>query len=104
MPGPLYSTPGIQQINTSRGSSIRIDAHQHFWKYDPVRDSWINNEMSFIRKDFLPEDLRPVLEENGFDGCVSVQADQSEKETDFLLDLANKNDFIKGVVGWVDLQ
>lgn len=82
----------------------KIDAHQHFWKFDPVRDSWINDEMSVIRKDIFPGDLQPVLKENGFDGCVAVQADQSETETDFLLGLADKNDFIKGVVGWVDLR
>jgi L-fuconolactonase len=82
----------------------KIDAHQHFWKFDPVRDSWITEEMSVIRKDFFPADLKAILEANGFDGCVAVQADQSETETDFLIRLANENDFIKGVVGWVDLQ
>ena len=86
------------------GSTLKIDAHQHFWNFDPVRDSWITNDMTVIRKNFLPEDLQAVLEENGFDGCVAVQADQSEKETGFLLELANKNDFIKGAVGWIDLQ
>ncbi|MFC5283527.1 amidohydrolase family protein [Pedobacter alpinus] len=83
---------------------MRIDAHQHFWVFDPVRDSWINEEMSAIRKDFLPRDLKPILEENGFDGCVAVQADQTEIQNDFLLNFAKDNDFIKGVVGWVDLQ
>ena len=82
----------------------RIDAHQHFWKFDPVRDSWITNEMSVIRNDFFPEHLQPILKDNDFDGSVAVQADQSETETNFLLDLADKNDFIKGVVGWVDLR
>jgi L-fuconolactonase len=82
----------------------RIDAHQHFWNFDPVRDSWITNEMSVIKKDFLPQRLQPILGENGFDGCVVVQVDQSENETKFLLDLQTKNDFIKGVIGWVDLQ
>jgi L-fuconolactonase len=86
------------------GSPQKIDAHQHFWNYDPERDNWITNEMSVIKKDFLPQHLKPILRENGFDGCVVVQADQSENETKFLLDLATKNDFIKGVVGWVDLQ
>ena len=86
------------------GSPLRIDAHQHFWNYDPVRDSWITDEMSAIRKDFLPGHLRPVLEQNGFDGCVLVQVDQSENETNFLLELSDKNEFIKGVVGWIDLQ
>jgi L-fuconolactonase len=81
-----------------------IDAHQHFWQFDPVRDSWITDDMDVIRRDFLPADLQPVLQQNGIDGCVVVQADQSEAENKFLLDLAAQNPFIKGVVGWVDLQ
>ena len=80
-----------------------IDAHQHFWKYDPVAHSWINDEMSVIRKDFFPADLLPILQQNNIVGCVAVQADQSETETDFLIDLAANNSFIKAVVGWVDL-
>lgn len=82
----------------------RIDAHQHFWKFDPVRDSWITEEMAVIQKDFMPQDLQAVLSQNGFDGCVAVQADQSEAQTDFLIGLANEHSFIRGVVGWVDLQ
>ena len=83
---------------------MRIDAHQHFWKFDPLRDSWITDDMSVLRRDFLPDDLQPLLQQNGFDGCVAVQADQSEEETHFLIQLSNENTFIKGVVGWVDLQ
>lgn len=79
-----------------------IDSHQHFWKYDPQKFSWITEEMMMIRKDFLPADLAPVLKENGFDGCVAVQADSTHEETLFLLSLAEKFDFVKGVVGWVD--
>jgi L-fuconolactonase len=82
----------------------RIDAHQHFWKFDPVRDSWIDETMQNIQRDFLPEDLLPLLQENQFSGCVAVQASQSEDETNFLVNLAAKNHFIKGVVGWVDLR
>jgi L-fuconolactonase len=82
----------------------RIDSHQHFWKFDPMRDSWIDDSMRQIQRDFLPEDLLPLLAENKFQGCMAVQASQSEEETNFLLDLASKNDFIKGVVGWVDLR
>ncbi len=82
----------------------RIDAHQHFWKFEPVRDSWITDEMKIIKKDFLPGDLYPLLQQNNLDGCVAVQADQSDEETRFLIELANENDFIKGVVGWVDLK
>ncbi|WP_138481884.1 amidohydrolase family protein [Dyadobacter bucti] len=81
-----------------------IDAHQHFWIFDLERDSWITPEMGVIRKNFLPEDLRPVLRSNGVDGCVAVQAAQTDSETEFLLQLAEANDFVKGVVGWVDLR
>ncbi|TDW97616.1 amidohydrolase family protein [Dinghuibacter silviterrae] len=80
---------------------LRIDAHQHFWKYDPVRDSWMIGD---IRRDFFPSDLQPLLEAQAFDGCVAVQADQSPAETAFLLGLAAASPFIKGVVGWVNLQ
>ncbi|GAB3970594.1 amidohydrolase family protein [Spirosoma terrae] len=81
-----------------------IDAHQHFWYFDPVRDSWITDDMAVIRRDFLPADLEPVLTENGVDGCVAVQASQSEEETMFLVNMAQSYDIVKGVVGWVDLQ
>ncbi|MBM1107729.1 amidohydrolase family protein [Aurantibacter crassamenti] len=81
-----------------------VDSHQHFWKYDAIKHSWIDDEMANIRRDFLPADLKEVFAENGVDACVAVQADQTLSETDFLLELANKNDFIKGVVGWADLR
>ncbi|WP_373512896.1 amidohydrolase [Persicitalea sp.] len=83
---------------------MKIDAHQHFWIFDPVRDSWIDDQMQTIRRDFLPEDLKPILEQNQINGCVAVQAAQDDAETEFLLKLAEENDFIKGVVGWIDLQ
>ncbi|MET0634547.1 MAG: amidohydrolase family protein [Chitinophagaceae bacterium] len=81
-----------------------IDAHQHFWMYDSVRDSWIGENMEVLKRNFLPGDIAPVLTTNGVDGCVAVQANETETETSFLLDLAGKNDFIKGVVGWTDLE
>ncbi len=84
---------------------VRLDAHQHFWHFDPIRDSWITEpDMSNIRRNFMPDDLLPILQKNNFDGCIAVQADQSEAETKFLLELAEKNNFIKGVVGWIDLK
>jgi len=82
---------------------LKLDSHQHFWKFNPIRDNWITEEMEVIRHDFLPPDLKPLLDANGIQGCIAVQADQSEMETDFLLNLAEEHDFIKGVVGWVDL-
>ncbi|NNK76866.1 MAG: amidohydrolase family protein, partial [Maribacter sp.] len=83
---------------------MTIDAHQHFWKYRPSKHTWIDNSMSVIRRDFLPSDLKKVYTENGIDGSVAVQADQTLEETNFLLELSAKYDFIKGVVGWIDLR
>lgn len=83
---------------------LKIDSHQHFWQFDAVRDAWITPNMAAIQRDFLPADLAPILQQHGLDGCVAVQASQSEVETDFLLELAAAHDFIRGVVGWVDLQ
>ncbi len=82
----------------------RIDAHQHFWHYDAVEYGWIDDSMAVLQRDFLPHDLKPLLDESGFDGCVAVQARQTIEETRWLLELARRNDFIRGVVGWVDLR
>lgn len=82
---------------------MKIDAHQHFWKYDAARDTWITKEMAILRRDFTPADLRPEMVANGIDGCIAVQASQSEEETRFLLELAQRNQWIAGVVGWLDL-
>ena len=81
-----------------------IDAHHHFWHYDPTRDSWITNEMQVLQKDFLPQDLKTVFQQHQISGSIVVQQDQSEAENRYLLDLAEKNSFVRGVVGWVDLQ
>lgn len=81
-----------------------IDAHQHFWKFDPVRDAWITSDMQALRRDFYPQDLEPLLKTSGITGTVAVQADQSLHETKFLLQQAQTNPFIKGVVGWIDLR
>ena len=82
---------------------MRIDAHHHFWKYDPVYYDWIDDAMSVIRRYFLPQNLRAAMDEANVDGVVSVQARQSLEETRWLLELAQKHDFIRGVVGWVPL-
>lgn len=81
-----------------------IDAHQHFWNYNEERDTWITPEMSVLRSDYYPNYSEPFFKAQGFTGCVAVQADSSEEETLFLLALAEQNEFIQGVVGWVDLQ
>ena len=83
-----------------------IDSHHHFWKYSAVEYGWINDAMSVLRRNFLPEDLRAAAKAAGVDGVISVQARQTVAETDWLLGLAEQPEhasFIRGVVGWVPL-
>ncbi len=83
---------------------MRIDSHQHFWHYSPTEHTWMSGEMSALKRDFLPGDLQPLLAANEFEGSVAVQARQSLEETRWLLELASQHDFIRAVVGWVDLR
>jgi L-fuconolactonase len=80
-----------------------IDAHVHFWKYNKVRDAWMD-DMKVLQQDYLPEHLMLNLKRNGVDGCVAVQASQEEVETRFLVELSKTHDIITGVVGWIDLR
>ncbi|HXF26044.1 MAG TPA: amidohydrolase family protein [Bryobacteraceae bacterium] len=82
---------------------IKIDAHQHFWKYSPEEYGWIDDSMKTLRRDFLPGDLHKEIGAAGIDGVISVQARQTLEETKWLLDLAEQNEFIRGIVGWVPL-
>jgi L-fuconolactonase len=82
----------------------RIDTHQHFWRYDPQRYSWIDDDMPQLRRDFLPDDLEPLLTANGVDGCIAVQACSEPSETDALLAMAEQHPWIRAVIGWVDLR
>jgi len=102
----VSSTSGDTQNRTwsgLNGSWMKIDSHQHFWRYDAARDAWITDSMALLKRDFLPEHLAPELAANGIDASIAVQAGQSENETVFLLQLAEQTKQITGVVGWVDL-
>ena len=83
---------------------MNIDAHQHFWIYNRKDFVWIDESMAAIRRNFLPEDLQPELKTNAFDGSVVVQTCQTLEETRWLLELAERNPSILGVVGWADLR
>lgn len=82
---------------------MTIDSHQHFWRYTAADYPWMKSEWP-IRRDFLPPDLAREMSKVGIEGCVAVQAQQTVAEARWLLSLADEHSFIKGVVGWVDLQ
>jgi L-fuconolactonase len=83
--------------------SRRFDAHQHFWKYCSDQYPWIPPGTP-LQKDLLPSDLEKLQEPLGLRGSIAVQARQSLEETRWLLELADRNPSILGVVGWVDLR
>ena len=83
---------------------MRIDSHQQFWIYAAEEYPWIDEAKDALKRDYMPADLAPLMAPNGIDGTVAVQARQNPRETEFLLELADANDFIRGVVGWVDLR
>jgi L-fuconolactonase len=83
---------------------MSIDSHQHFWDFDPAADLWMTEEMSVLKRSFLPEDLAPHLTSNGVDATIRVQARASERENSFLLELAAHHSFIVGIVGGVNLS
>lgn len=80
---------------------MKLDSHQHFWQYNESDYGWMSDQHAIIKKDFLPEHLQTLLATTKLDGCIAVQARQVLAETDFLLQLAKDNSFIKGVVGWI---
>ena len=82
---------------------MKIDSHQHFWSYSREEYGWIDDKMEILQKEFFPADLAPLVKSIGFDGTVAVQARQSIQETEWLLRFAERDDLIKGVVGWVPL-
>jgi L-fuconolactonase len=81
----------------------RIDAHHHLWRYSAQEYEWLDESMKSLRRDFLPQDLARVMASAGIDGTVAVQARQTMDETRWLLDLAEKSDVIRGVVGWAPI-
>lgn len=80
-----------------------IDAHHHFWKYTAEDYGWMDDSMELLKRDFLPDDLAPLLKSSGVSGTLVVQARQSLRETRWLLKLAQEVPYIQGVIGWVDL-
>ena len=90
-----YPNPALQPM--------RIDSHHHFWDYTPEAYGWIGNDMSLLKRNFGPQDLKPLLEEFNIEGVISVQARTDEAENAFLLEHAGSHDSVRGVLGWFDL-
>jgi L-fuconolactonase len=80
-----------------------LDAHQHFWKIDRGDYGWMSPDLKPLYRDFGPDDLRPLMAAAGITRTILVQAAETEAETDFLLDIAARTDFVAGVVGWTDM-
>jgi L-fuconolactonase len=83
---------------------MRIDSHQHFWKVTRGDYHWMSPQIGVLCRDYLPNDVQPLLVKHRIDKTILVQAAQTRAETDFLLDLAAKHDFIAGVIGWLDMD
>ncbi|WP_260287044.1 amidohydrolase family protein [Peribacillus aracenensis] len=81
-----------------------IDAHQHFWRIDRGDYSWLTHDMGVLYRDYLPDDLSPLMHKNDISGTILVQAAPTYEETLFLLSLYDRHDWIYGVVGWLDLS
>lgn len=82
---------------------MRIDSHQHFWHYTPRDYRWISDTMAVLKQDFLPETLRSTLQRHDMHGTILVQACSDSRETQWLLEIAEKTDFVRAVTGWIDL-
>ena len=83
---------------------MRIYAHQHFWRLAARGGAWPPPQLAAIHRDFLPDDLAPLLAAHGVDGTVLVQSLPSTEDTQFLLRVAREVPFVRGVVGWADLK
>src|SRR5690554_5687337 len=83
---------------------LKIDAHNHYWRYNPKDYSWIDESMTILKKDFSPIELKPAQEKYNINGLVAIQARQDHDDNDFLLQQAKQHPIVKGVVGWVDLS
>jgi L-fuconolactonase len=82
---------------------LRIDSHQHFWQVSRGDYEWLTPELELLYRDYLPQNLTPILSEGNVSQTILVQAAETHAETEFMLSLANEHELIAGVVGWVDM-
>ena len=94
----------MTKISDTQGDNFIVDSHIHLWDLEKFEYSWMPRDAAVIRRNYLPQDIKRLMERNGVSKVVLVQAEESVEETEFLLDLAEANEFIGAVVGWVDLS
>ncbi len=82
----------------------RVDSHHHFWRRDRGDYDWLTPDLTDIYDDFLPEQLRPILQQAKIEKTILVQAAETDAETNYLLAIAEQTDFVSGVVAWVDME
>jgi len=83
---------------------MRVDSHQHFWRYTPQDYPWISDEMGVLKQDLLPDMLQPTLQRHDMQSAILVQARSSAAETRWLLEIAEQTDFVRAVTGWLELS
>jgi len=83
---------------------MRVDSHQHFWRYTPQDYPWISAEMGVLKQDLLPDMLQPTLQRHDMQSAILVQARSSAAETRWLLEIAEQTDFVRAVTGWLELS
>ena len=101
------SAPKSRETYPRKSGLISVficDAHQHFWQVGRFDYPWMSEDLGVLYRDYLPVDLAPILQQNGIEKTVLVQASNSVAESRWLLELANANSFIAGIVGWVGLM
>jgi L-fuconolactonase len=81
-----------------------IDSHQHFWKISRGDYSWMSPDNKVLYRDFSSSDLFSIIKDKNISQTIIIQAADTVAETEFILNIANKNSFISGVVGWVDFN
>jgi L-fuconolactonase len=81
-----------------------IDAHQHYWDIGRDDYGWAAQGLASLDRNFLPDHLEPLLRESAVSKTVVVQVLNSDAETVWMAQLAERYPTIAGVVGWVNLR
>ena len=90
--------------NLTQSPGPVLDTHHHLWKIERGDYAWMSPDLTVLYRDYMPDDLAPLLRQAGVSKTILVQAADTEAETEFLLDVAERCDFVAGVCGWIDMD